>query len=356
MKIALVPFYKTWENNKIFDKNFGRDNILEPYRVLKEHLLSKSIEINTNDITSIEKSDLVVFLRLELKLLFKAILNRKKTIYIQFEPSVIFDLHSTKNMNGIVKYLFNRVLTWNDDLVHNDNFYKFQVPMPKYAKPESISFDNKKFLTNISGYKVSNYKNELYSERVKALRFFEKKAKAGFDLYGVGWENEGFECYKGPCKNKNDILREYKFSLCYENQSGLNGLISEKIFDCFYAQCVPIFWGAENITSYIPSKCFIDKRKFSSYDSLLNYISTMSKSEYIERLDAIKEYINSEPYTSFSSQAFAENILMNIKKINSENTTSMNARVYGLIRYMLFNFKKSFVEKNKRLLRLVRRV
>ena len=40
------------------------------------------------------------------------------------------------------------------------------------------------------------------------------------------------------------------------------GYITEKIFDSFAAWCVPVYWGASNVTDYIPEGCFIDRRKF----------------------------------------------------------------------------------------------
>ena len=35
--------------------------------------------------------------------------------------------------------------------------------------------------------KKSSYVNELYSERVKAISYFEKKIPNNFDLYGSNW-------------------------------------------------------------------------------------------------------------------------------------------------------------------------
>jgi hypothetical protein len=63
-------------------------------------------------------------------------------------------------------------------------------------------------------------------------------------------------------------LEKYKFSICYENARDTPGYITEKIFDCFFAGCVPIYWGANNITDHIPKECFIDKRDFEDYKVL----------------------------------------------------------------------------------------
>ena len=48
-------------------------------------------------------------------------------------------------------------------------------------------------------------------------------------------------------------------------------IVSEKIFDCFAAGNVPIYWGASNVTDYIPEDCFIDMRSFSSFEELYQF-------------------------------------------------------------------------------------
>ena len=140
----------------------------------------------------------------------------------------------------------------------------------------------------IAGNKSLKSALELYSERIKAIRWFGKNHPKDFDLYGFGWDDypssnslfvklfnkmrkkimPPFPSYKGTVKRKNDVLLKYKFSICYENARDISGYITEKIFDCFFSACVPIYLGADNVTEYIPSECFIDKRKFNTYSGL----------------------------------------------------------------------------------------
>ena len=47
-------------------------------------------------------------------------------------------------------------------------------------------------------------------------------------------------------------MQHYRFYICYENTEGVEDYITEKIFDCFAAGFVPIYWGASNIEKYIP--------------------------------------------------------------------------------------------------------
>ncbi|MRN51404.1 hypothetical protein GJU94_16550, partial [Brucella sp. 10RB9214] len=76
--------------------------------------------------------------------------------------------------------------------------------------------------------------------------------------------------------------------------------------DCFFAGCVPIYWGANNVTDYIAENCFIDKRKFKTYDELYNYMTSMSDQQYLEYLDNIEKYLNSDKIKPFTVEYFAE--------------------------------------------------
>lgn len=51
---------------------------------------------------------------------------------------------------------------------------------------------------------------------------------------------------------------------------GEKGYITEKIFDCFFPGVIPIYWGAENVTDYIPQDTFIDRRNLKQTGSCAN--------------------------------------------------------------------------------------
>jgi hypothetical protein len=109
-------------------------------------------------------------------------------------------------------------------------------------------------------------------------------------------------------------MQQYRFSICYENVRDLPGYVTEKIWDSFFAGCVPIYWGASNITSYIPEDCFIDRRKFTSHDELYRFMVSMSESEYITYQERIEAFLVSEKARPFSAEAFSEIIVNTILK------------------------------------------
>lgn len=310
MKISLIPFYNYQLNNYLFDEKLNlRDGILEPFITLKSYLKNQDIEINTVDITSIKEADFIIFFDLNLKYIFQVYLANKlyKSIYIPFEPPVVRELHKPENLRWVAK-LFGTVLTWQDDLVDNQKFLKFYFPMPSQSiEHEKINFHDKKYITTIVGYKKSKNKNELYSKRIEAIQYFENKYD-DFEFFGAEWDKNEFKSYGGKIDCKYNVLKNYKFTLCYENESDIAGLISEKIFDCFYARTIPIFWGASNPQDYFLKDTYIDKRDFKTYEELDTYLSNMSENEYNQRIEAIEKYLVSEKFKNFSSGSFAKKI------------------------------------------------
>ncbi|MBI2775678.1 MAG: hypothetical protein HYX57_00200 [Chloroflexi bacterium] len=127
--------------------------------------------------------------------------------------------------------------------------------------------------------------SELYKDRLDAIRHFSHSPD--FDLYGRGWadsstlsrpETEAVaRSYRGelPALAKISVLANYKFALCFEN-TAFPGYVTEKIFDCFQAGCIPIYLGAPDITSLVPSDAFIDARDFRDGHALEAFIRSIA--------------------------------------------------------------------------------
>jgi alpha(1,3/1,4) fucosyltransferase len=214
--------------------------------------------------------------------------------------------------------------TWDDDIVRTHKNYKKITEAYERILPDDVSvndFPRLKFITTIASNKQSKEEGELYSERKKAIEYFLKKPE-GFDLYGMGWgssENNAVkETYRGTVERKIDVLKKYKFCLSYENTSQHNGYICEKIFDCFRAGCVPIYYGAKNISSYIPEDCFIDFRKFVSYEEMYKFLINFNERDYLKYISAIKAFLISNKYDMFTSESHVKILMEEIESINAE--------------------------------------
>lgn len=114
--------------------------------------------------------------------------------------------------------------------------------------------------------------------------------------------------YRGAVLLKFENLRRYRFAFCYENIMNVQGYISEKIFDAFHSGTVPIYLGATNVTDYVPSETFIDRRAFRDLDSLVDFLISMREEKYQQYLNAIDRFLQSAQYERFSPSTFAHTV------------------------------------------------
>ncbi|CAH8222893.1 glycosyltransferase family 10 domain-containing protein [Vibrio aestuarianus] len=337
-KIGVWNYYEALnkENYLLLNKNAGiGDDLLEPFCRLYSEGKDNNIDFMTLDLVD-NFNDISAFIFFDFP--------NMKNKYVQ----KVFDLNTPKFLVIFESILikpdnwdlknhqhFSKVFTWNKDLVDNEKY--FHLPLPQRIKnAECLQLPlKKKLCTLIAGNKSSRHPLELYSKRIEAIRYFENNHPNNFDLYGVGWNqinisnkylklilnkfswlnllSPTYKSYVGKVESKNKTLANYKFSICYENARDIPGYITEKIFDCFFAGCIPIYWGANDIAEYVPENCFIDKRNFDTYDSLYEFIESMSDKQYQEYLNNIIKFLNSDKILPFGSGNFC-NVLINHSK------------------------------------------
>jgi hypothetical protein len=239
-----------------------------------------------------------------------------RTALLAFEPPAA----CAGNADLTIYDEFPVVLTWNDAVIDGRHIVKYRLPVPEqYLPPPMVRFSEKKLLVNISCNKYSRAPGELYSARRESIEYFEQHNPDGFDLYGVGWLGDSspgrasgrgkrHPSYRGTVRNKWDVLPQYKFSLCYENSRDQSGCVTEKIFDCLRSDCMPIYWGAPNISTYVDDDVFIDRRKFASNEALAEFIVSISEKQYETWRAAVARYLASERFRQFLSSAFVSTV------------------------------------------------
>ena len=313
MKIGIVPFYNKLNKNKLFDiqdKAYNVDNALLPYSEIKNLFSQSNIEVNTLDCYNIEEVDAVLFFTLDYTCLKKCLKNKvKKIIYFAWEPEVVDRNHSKEGLKKLEPY-FHTIMTWNDDLVDNIKYFKINYPHHLILSENECTerdFNNKKLLVNISGNKKSDHPSELYSERVKVIDFYNNKGGNDFELYGSIWP-ESYIHSKGKCLSKYNVYNNFKFALCLENMCNINGYVTEKILDCFVCGVVPVYWGATNISSYIPDDCYINYKNFTSLEDMHTYLVSMNYATYQKYVSAITAFLKSKDVRPFTSDFFVENV------------------------------------------------
>lgn len=324
MKKASLVVSKAYLANAIFDrsnKSLNRDDCLASFYFLKEEFKKYNIDLSTQDINPINKSDIVIYNDMP-KMLPKNNKVDSSYLLILESPLIVKNSWYPANLSK-----FKKIFTWNDEYIDGKKYIKINYTYD-FEHQGFMQKEKKNLVCMITANKTSNEENELYSEREKVIRFFEENHSREFDLYGIGWDKarlsglfraikklprlwrmipfRKYPSYKGSVENKKAVMGQYQFSICYENVFGLNGYITEKIFDCFFSGTVPIYWGAENISKYIPKDCFIDRREFKNNEDLYYYIKNMSDEDYNIKIDKIKNFLFEQKWGEFSCKRYAE--------------------------------------------------
>ncbi|MBI4727338.1 hypothetical protein HY768_09010 [candidate division TA06 bacterium] len=326
-----------YSNNEIFNPSsaVNRDDCLAGFRLLSAELLAKGWECSTQDVFRARGAvpEVILFLDIPREPIARLTgdwAGKSKCWLLLQEPATIVP----QNWDFQRHEQFEKIFTWDDKLVDEDKYFKINYAVNHALAITPDTSSKEKLCTLIAGQHKSQHPDELYSERVKAVRWFERNHPEDFDLYGRGWEEylfpgpgvlkilnrqsllrpmrrllaPRFTSYRGPAETKTEVLKRYKFCICYENIRGLEGYITEKIFDCFAAGCVPVYWGAENIIRHIPGDCFIDKRLFPNYAELYRHLAGLSGQSYVEYLTNITHFLRSEQGYMFTPQKFAATI------------------------------------------------
>lgn len=297
MKIALIPDRQEHMKNKVFDKDevmSHRDAVLVPMLEVRHLFSERGIEFNTVDFyKDLQEVDWFVFHKRNPEWLLKIIKSglQDKAIYVAYEPEVVDPLHSTRGLQYLLKN-YAYIATWNKKAIDQKRIFELHGPYFIKKLYRNVNDKRNNILTFIFSNKSSKADNELYSLRRSVLDYFEKHKEYPFKFYGVGWEKEGLSNYRGKVDHKDEVYRDTKFAICFENISGTYGGISEKIFDCMNSGTIPIYYGDNGISEYIPSGCYIDYRKFKSIAEMANNIYHMDEAEYMKYRINIDEFYN----------------------------------------------------------------
>lgn len=324
-------------NNQIFDltnKTVNRDNCCYPYWLLKNALEIHNIILQTPDlpIPGGHSADFCIYN--DYRPDEYSFSSKQKKYLILLETP---EIHPENSIEIIPKN-FNMIFSWRKNI---PNIALTQLYFPNNLKPtpQLDCFDRDFFACMIAGNKSLRKETpgDLYIERIKTIKWFEKNAKDSFHLYGIGWNSPAmprgrigryiarkigaifktintppFPSYRGTIDSKIKTLNNFKYSICYENIYGHEGYITEKIFDCFLAGCIPVYWGAPDIDQHIPADCYIDRRQFSSHEALLGHLQGISEQDFSGYQERIRSFLHSDAAKPFSAEYFVSTIMKQI--------------------------------------------
>lgn len=343
MKFGFWNFYTLFSKNKMFAEGFTPvgDELSYPSVLLGRELRRLGHEVATLDMADLDSFDKVFFIDYPTRLnkYFRHYLARRHPeMYLLLAEPPIVRPDNYFRSNHVP---FRKVMTWKKDLVASDPAKYLVIHNANKYRPNAFStvpYARRKLCVMINSYMCSAHSRELYSERIRAIRWFEEHASADFDLMGLDWDKPLFPgplarlnfplrfayrrvpglkkikinrypSFIGPNKkSKHETLKDYRFCIAYEN-SVEPDYVSEKLFDCFFAGCVPIYIGAPNVLDYVPAETFVDMRQFASYDQLYRYLWSMPEADYNKILEAIAAFIKSPGIRPFTAEGAAEEFI-----------------------------------------------
>ncbi len=319
-------------NNRFFARNDSlmRDGLNDRYIAFYDLLTKFDIEIGTQDLVDPRSADLVIMHDFSPKL-WNLIPNKKniKKYLLAYEPQVV----NNDNWKTSTLALFDRVFTWNLKLINNKHVIWLPLSMRlEFAEANWEQFRQRIFCGSVYSFKPSSKKNSLYNNRLFDTLSLSRLNPGQVHLYGQGWSriaennlniigklsllfqlrgflpSEIMSIYRGTIEKKNPTLRQYKFSLCYENMSGVSGFVTEKLFDVMKAGSIPIYLGAQDITDLVPESCYIDRRKFRSIGNLNSHLHSFNSEDYNYMLMAQEKFVKSHFGNIFQASTWAKTL------------------------------------------------
>lgn len=318
------------------------------FAALRQQLAAHGIDLATQDIHPPEDSELII--ALDEVDFFRAYQRRPgQRIYLLInEPNTYFPEVWDKANHGV----FNRIFTYDYTLANSEKYihYNFAINLNAYPPFQGVTeaeFNERKLLVLMAGMfeptkPVPPSQSLLYT-RYRTLRWFGEHCSQEFDFYSRGIDPVTYSSFRGlgvlqrllpqalaeqivrlvstrrrnffervnlgpvPPNDKLTVIRQYRFAVCYEN-TRQSGYISEKMFDCLYSSCVPVYLGEPAIQQFIPEQCYINREAFASDAELANFLRSMTYTEYARYITAIEQFIGGVERNKFSSEDNAARI------------------------------------------------
>lgn len=182
MNIGFFNCYKEYNKNRMFvdpSSPIG-DNLMYPFFYLGKKLEQLGHKAQTIDTAPLESFDAIVFVE------FPTFKNKyfRELVKKGFENLYLMAMESPivrpDNLDPKNHKYFEKIFTWSDNLIDNKKYFRID-----YAQkiPENLNFKTskkQKLCTTLASNRTNHRPGELYTERAKAIRWFEKKSPARF--------------------------------------------------------------------------------------------------------------------------------------------------------------------------------
>lgn len=197
-------------------------------------------------------------------------------IFLTAEPKTI------QKYNDTFLEQFGHVITCQRDIKHKNKHYYHQGHNWFVGKnfDELINNTLIKKTKNISVIISDKQFTDGHKRRYDFVMKLKEYFGSDIDLYGRGIND---------FQDKWDVLEPYKYSIAIENHVE-DDWLTEKIYDCYLAHTLPIYYGCSNIEKYFKKSSFelIDLNDLKS--SIVSIENILTAPNYYEnKLDSIIE-------------------------------------------------------------------
>lgn len=338
--------------DRLFDADsarLGGDQLMAPYVHLRDTLNAGGVRVHTADRLPVEPDgSRTVYVSMGMLENYRRLAATRPDVALSAYFAMECPIVEPRMYRALrdAQHYFRRIYSWSDSATL-ERFVGAPLRCCKFWWPQS--FDtvheaiwrnrDRDFLVMINANKLPRlYWQELYTERMRAVEYFQRNDE--IHLYGKGWDAPSMRvgrtrvpytfrrlghemrrhwqrvrpdpllqaarhAWRGVAESKSTTLGRYTFALCFEN-SVMNGWITEKLFDCFFAGTVPVYWGAPDITEHVPADCFIDMRQFDGYADLREFLRSLSDDAVEAYRLSARRFLGSPAFHRFSKQAFTE--------------------------------------------------
>jgi hypothetical protein len=350
ISVFIDPVTPHFLRNELFDTGsvHNIDGAHGPYFHVKDLFESQGIEVNTADylVRGLKRNKLNVYFSLGITDNYRRLAQDEDVVlsaYFTMDAPIVMPSHF-KGLRTVSRH-FNRIYCYSTPEAlarygcEGLTFSKLHIPYCYDRVLDGMwANEDRKFMCLLNYNRLCRRTwRELYTARLDACEYFSRFDE--IDLYGFGWDRAPYvvgetwipgrltkinryihenvpgirkhpyekliqRVWRGAAPSKYETQSKYTFTICYENME-LEGWLNENIFDCFLVGTIPIYLGPPDVTDYIPEDCFIDRRKFKTYDELRAFLHSLGPAEIRRYKENARDYLASERFKPFTTASFA---------------------------------------------------
>ena len=331
MRYASI-LYRDYAANALFTPGAGENNgeFHLPYAMLRERFLAEGIELNTPDVNAGRPVEFELHINCR-----RQDPSSRAYVYL-YENPLIRPLN--RDRAALARYA--KWFTWDGELLGDSRAVRLPYPNRLESAPRRGPEQRPLFCVLVASNKALMVfdPRDQYQVRVRILDWYERNKPADFHPYGRGWDRPAalpgrwgrvrnqlrkilarflpakspYATWRGPVDDKIELLTRARFCLAHENCRDLSGYVTEKLFDCFRAGCVPVYVGPKEIAELVPADCFVDGRAYETPAALDAFLRTIDDDAYRGYQERIRAFLLSEQARPFSRESFTETLVRGI--------------------------------------------